>query len=262
MTLGQLICQARQEAGLSQRQLAGEEITRNMLSALEHDTANPSVATLRYLARRLDKPVSYFLGEDVPQIPEYPALVQARQAYDSGNYRQCLELLDRMEQPGEILDREITLLKALSALALAEEMIRENRIPYAQRLLDGVEVAVDRCPYWTRGNLRQLRILQAKCDPAKASRIPPEDDALLLRCRAALELEQLGEALNYLDAAQDRRCPEWNYLRGQIHFRLGEYADAAQCFHRAEDHYDLRQSLEICYRELEDYKMAYFYARK
>ena len=59
MTLGQRIAQARQEAGLSQRQLAGDAITRNMLSCLEHDTAAPSLATLRYLSERLGKPVSW-----------------------------------------------------------------------------------------------------------------------------------------------------------------------------------------------------------
>ena len=36
MELGQRIRQARQEAGLSQRQLCGEEITRNMLSLIEN----------------------------------------------------------------------------------------------------------------------------------------------------------------------------------------------------------------------------------
>ena len=41
MTMGQRILAARLAAGLSQRELAGEEITRNMLSSLEHDTANP-----------------------------------------------------------------------------------------------------------------------------------------------------------------------------------------------------------------------------
>ena len=84
MTLGQRILAARLEKGLSQRQLAGEEITRNMLSALEHDGANPSVATLRYLSEKLGKPVSYFLGEDLPPVQGYETLLQARQACSAG----------------------------------------------------------------------------------------------------------------------------------------------------------------------------------
>ena len=50
MDLGQKLRQARLEAGLSQRQLCGEEITRNMLSQIENGTARHSMDTLRFLA--------------------------------------------------------------------------------------------------------------------------------------------------------------------------------------------------------------------
>ena len=63
MELGQRLKQARLEAGLSQRQLCGEEITRNMLSQIENGSARPSMDTLRYLAARLGKPMGYFLEE-------------------------------------------------------------------------------------------------------------------------------------------------------------------------------------------------------
>ena len=39
MTMGQRILAARLAAGLSQRELAGEEITRNMLSSLDHTSS-------------------------------------------------------------------------------------------------------------------------------------------------------------------------------------------------------------------------------
>ena len=57
MELGEKVRQARLEAGLTQRQLCGEEITRNMLSQIEHGTARPSMKTLCYLAQKLEKPV-------------------------------------------------------------------------------------------------------------------------------------------------------------------------------------------------------------
>lgn len=41
MSLGERLRQARLEAGLSQRQLCGERITRNMLSQLESGAASP-----------------------------------------------------------------------------------------------------------------------------------------------------------------------------------------------------------------------------
>ena len=64
MELGQLLKQARLEAGLSQRQLCGDEITRNMLSQIENGSAKPSMETLRYFATQLGKPISFFLEEE------------------------------------------------------------------------------------------------------------------------------------------------------------------------------------------------------
>ena len=46
MSLGEKLRQARLEAGLSQRALCGEEITRNMLSRIENGAAQPSMRTL------------------------------------------------------------------------------------------------------------------------------------------------------------------------------------------------------------------------
>ena len=60
MTMGERLRRAREEAGLSQRQVCGDQITRNQLSQLEHDRVGPSVETLRYLAGQLGRPVSYF----------------------------------------------------------------------------------------------------------------------------------------------------------------------------------------------------------
>ena len=77
MELGSLLKQARLEAGLSQRQLCGEEITRNMLSRIENGSARPSMGTLRYLAARLGKPVSFFLGEAAVS-PNGACLTRAR----------------------------------------------------------------------------------------------------------------------------------------------------------------------------------------
>ena len=42
MTLGQKIREARQSKGMTQKELVGDYITRNMLSKIENDSAIPS----------------------------------------------------------------------------------------------------------------------------------------------------------------------------------------------------------------------------
>ena len=53
MELGEKLRQARLEAGLSQRQLCGERITRNMLSQIEHGSARPSMDPSKNLATQV-----------------------------------------------------------------------------------------------------------------------------------------------------------------------------------------------------------------
>ena len=116
MTLGEKIKQARLEAGLSQRQLCGEEVTRNMLSQIENGSANPSMARLAYFAARLGKPVSYFLDEQAQLSPNQTALNKARQALSEGKPAYAAELLEQMEDCDEPwLQRERLLLLGRAA---------------------------------------------------------------------------------------------------------------------------------------------------
>ena len=239
MTMGQRILAARTAAGLSQRELAGEEITRNMLSSLEHDTANPSVATLRYLSRRLGKPVSYFLGEDGPS--------EAVAAFASGDYRRCRELLSVPEKRW---------LEPIARLREAEQALAQGRIPYARELL--AELNGEDSPLFGPELQRKAAILRSRCGDFGPI---PDDGSLLLRARGALADRRTADAERYLAACDDRDA-QWEQLMGECRFLAGDYAAAKDHYHRCEDRFDVRARLEHCYRELEDYKMAYYYARQ
>jgi tetratricopeptide (TPR) repeat protein len=64
--LGDRIRAERRAHGLTQRDLAGEDYSPTFVSKIESGTVSPSLDTLRKLAARLGRPVSYFLeGVDV-----------------------------------------------------------------------------------------------------------------------------------------------------------------------------------------------------
>ena len=106
MELGEKLKQARLEAGLSQRQLCGEEITRNMLSLIENGSAKPSMKTLQYLAGKLGKSVSYFLEETAVLSPNQQIMASARQLYDDGNFAEADQMLEDYRAPDPVYDRE------------------------------------------------------------------------------------------------------------------------------------------------------------
>lgn len=138
MELGEKIRQARLEAGLSQRQLCGDAITRNMLSQIENGSANPSMTTLQYLAAKLGKQVSYFLQEDSILSPNPSLMQQARQAYIAKRYAAVLDMASQYQPPDPLFDEEWYYLCALSALALAEDLIAVNDWIRATPLLEEI----------------------------------------------------------------------------------------------------------------------------
>ena len=135
MELGEKLRLTRLEAGLSQRALCGDEITRNMLSRIENGAARPSMKTLGCLAARLGKPVSYFLEEDTVCSPNQEIMTAVRQLFDGKDYAGAMRALAQYRTPDEIYDRERQLLEILVQLHLAEEAIGDGREPYALELL-------------------------------------------------------------------------------------------------------------------------------
>jgi transcriptional regulator with XRE-family HTH domain len=127
MELGKKLRAARQEAALSQRELCGDQITRNMLSQIENGAARPSMDTLQYLAGRLGKSVSFFL-EDGATDPEQRRMEQARAAFGAEKFEQVLEqLADRPINPAT--DWEAELLVAMACLGAAEQAVEQGRLP-------------------------------------------------------------------------------------------------------------------------------------
>lgn len=62
--LGERVRTARRELGMSQAQLAGQELTKGFISQLESGLVRPSIRSLQVLANRLGKPLDYFLGDE------------------------------------------------------------------------------------------------------------------------------------------------------------------------------------------------------
>lgn len=265
--MGQRIKQARLEKGFSQRQLCGDEITRNMLSQIENGSAKPSMNTLSYLARQLDKPVSYFLEEQVILCPNETVMDKARQAYAAGDFQGALDALAAYSQPDGLFDSERWFLEALSLMGRAEQVLEEGKTVYARSLLQKAEQAGEHTPYFTSDMQRAWILLMYRVCPEQAAELAkalPEDPReLFLRAQALLEQGDYAKSAQILDGMQTKDA-QWQCLRGRAAMGAGAYAEAATYFVQAEAAYPVECArwLEQCYRELEDYKMAYFYACK
>jgi transcriptional regulator with XRE-family HTH domain len=111
-TLGERIRKLRKQQKFTLEALAGDQLTKGMLSLIENNKANPSMESLTYIAKRLGVEVSVLL-EEVSSQELREVLVQAEKLY----YTEFNDLTDEHEQL-------ITLIE-----------------PYAPKLTQGYEAA-------------------------------------------------------------------------------------------------------------------------
>lgn len=261
MELGRRIREARLALGLSQRELCGDEITRNMLSQIENGTARPSLDTLRYLASRLGKTVSYFLEEETVTSPNQAAMADAREAARAGDWQQVLSALEHYRGRDPVFDEEAGLLRYLALTAQAEAALAQGRKPYAAELLEQAGALQS---LYISPEMDRKRLLVLAQSTGRLENLPAIDEELTLHARAAMEKGDIPRCAALLEGCAGKSSPEWNLLRGRAYLQAGDYANAAQCLHKAEETHPAETAplLETAYREMEDFKMAYVYACK
>ena len=260
MELAQKLKQARLDAGLSQKALCGDRITRNMLSQIENGSARPSMDTLKYLASQLGKPVSYFLEDEAVTSPNQVLMEKARLADPS----EALHLLGQYRSPDPTFDRERWLLEALVCLTLAETALVQDKAGYARHLLERAAVAGSRTPYYTADNeRRRLLLLHRAGGSVSLEALPDLTQELLLRAEAALETQDFARCAGFLEAAPEKSV-RWHWLKANLLFARKEFAEAKTAFEAAwsQDPRTCCSRLEDCCREMEDFAGAYFYACK
>lgn len=259
MELGEKLKAARLEAGLSQRQLCGDIITRNMLSQIENGSAKPSFATLQALCQRLGKPVRYF-WEDAPS-ENLGVLYQAQQAEPA----LALEILQAYAAPDEMLDGWYCYLSARCYLQLSQKALEEGRKADAGQFLRQAEEFGSRTPEFTLAYGREMILLQYALSPKDgvllAAKLPDNTKEQLLRAKAALEQGETTRGLAHLQAA-DRQTPEVMLLTADLLIREKAYEKAAEQLLTMPQIPQTYSRLELCYRELGNFERAYFYACK
>lgn len=125
-SLGKKIKNLRLTKGMTQAELAGETITRNMLSQIENETAQPSINTILELSEKLGTPTEYFFSEinEVDPFRKLLAIEKIRKSFAAGDYGKCIYRLDRLN----VSDDETEYLYAKSYFGLAQELYREGRL--------------------------------------------------------------------------------------------------------------------------------------
>lgn len=125
--IGKMIKEARLEKKLTQSEVVGDFITRNMLSQIESGVAYPSVKTLEYLANKLGIPMSVLInvGEDAEVVEitteKQDSFIKAKNLYKNKDYEESAKILSEMAGQESIFYDEACAMLARIYLELAKK---------------------------------------------------------------------------------------------------------------------------------------------
>lgn len=131
--IGERIRDLRQKREMTQKELAGSYMTRNMLSLIENGQAAPSLATILYIAGQLNVPAGYFFmasAEEEKLYYKMMSLPEIKQLYRNGCFSECEQRIQ--EIPVDCMDDEMAFIAAQCFFRTA----MEHASSYALRMAD------------------------------------------------------------------------------------------------------------------------------
>ncbi|HML38844.1 MAG TPA: helix-turn-helix transcriptional regulator [Bacillota bacterium] len=127
--LGKKIKEARIAKKLTQSEVVGNFITRNMLSQIESGTATPSIKTLEYLSRVLDVPLFQLIPDQKEDA--ILTLANAKSLLAQGSYGELLKMEGNYP---EALHDEFSAIFSQACLKLAKRYLQSEDYQEAARL--------------------------------------------------------------------------------------------------------------------------------
>jgi transcriptional regulator with XRE-family HTH domain len=127
--LGKKIKEARIARKMTQNDVVGNFITRNMLSQIESGTATPSVKTLEYLSHVLDVPLFQLIPDQKEDVVS--VLERAKRLLTKGAFEKVLEM--EKEYPEQFFD-EFSAILSRAYLNLARQRFLSENWQEAARL--------------------------------------------------------------------------------------------------------------------------------
>ena len=137
--LGKKIKEARLAKKMTQSEVVGDFITRNMLSQIESGVACPSIKTLQYLARMLEIPVKDLIpdesGNETQPVDDsiVAILLKAKDAFRAGNYALAIDITQPMSVESSPFHDESCAILAMSCLSLAKEKEQDGQLKDAAK---------------------------------------------------------------------------------------------------------------------------------
>lgn len=289
MNIGKKIKDIRSSKLMTQSELAGSEITRNMLSQIENESALPSVNTILYLAEKLGVPAGYLLSEGEEEFiyKKTNVMRNIKRAYADKSFELCRDMcLSSFDE----FDDELELILTDCCVGSAEECMRNGRLHKACSYLDEALIHSSKTMFTTTAQRNSISIMfgllkdispsldsnEADTDISDDLLHPAVYDGIFCKyLTVILDIEKYSLFMDDIKRKPDLLSDDGEklfvlHLHAKHAMSNGDYKAALSTLKRVIDSDTVPQRLllflacadmEICCRETDDYKGAYEFSQ-
>ncbi len=294
-TLGERIKEARLEKKLTQKEVSGDFITRNMLSQIENGLAYPSIKTIEYLAKKLDKPITYFMDamveEDLTSDNKVYELDKLIELYLVNDWDKCIKGLEKIDDENNFSNyREFCLLMYHCLANKGFELFSENKFIETEEILRKSLMYQKKIPYNNKYletkilmYLTQVSLKLGKLNQAEKynglyeetihlfKEIGVKDffvkSEILFQKKMYEQIIELSDNTCYSDI---KYSGDYYYLLGRVFYELDKIDDAINSFLKCSEKWkdtekpliSLNKYIADCYSKIGNYEKAYEFLKK
>lgn len=282
MQIGEKIKRLRTAKLMTQSELVGGEITRNMLSRIENGAAQPSMATIKYIAERLNVSPGFLLADEDDEILYFKSaeISNIKKAYTDKDYELCRQMCKNSEWS----DDELMLILSESTAYVAIEEFLHGNLRSAVELFDEAIKYCSQTVYDTSNILSRIKCYfnyMSLVSPTLDSNEADENSALpIVKDRFCVysyiffkgendgykNIPLLDDALEFLG-----KSSYGIHIKAKLLIEEDRYSEGYEALHTLlfSDNGELPEpmlyfvlnDIELCCKEIDDFKGAYDFSK-
>ncbi len=270
--IGEKVKKLRVIRGMTQSALAGDFMTRNMLSRIENGAALPSIPTICYLSERLSINPGYFFSENADFFEMKCDVLRPRmrELFSAREYS-ALYALYRTEFQGET-DDELAFFLSHASLFEAKRLFRSGKLLSAEEELKHTELFLQKTSYPTESLRAECILLSAVIENVAAPRLALDETLYRSFADPAVDREffaYLTEDTTYPYTVEIFR----RHLQARSLMKKMNFSEALSILESLEDErasgdistfflFRIYTDIETCHKETRSFEAAYRYSTR
>ena len=268
--LGEKIKKLRKDKKLTQKDIAGEKMTRNMISQIENGIASPSLSALKFIADKLEVPPAYLISDDdlLFVYEKNEAMENIYSLLQNKNYQSCIYNIKKLSKT----DNELAYILTVCYFELGKKHIMNGSLLTALKNFQLSEENAKKTVFDTSNILALIPMYSAVAKNIQSPLLEFNSDDFKKSLNNFLDYEffkylTLDFNFNYTNNSYKSHCVAKTLIKERRYKEAIDILLSIADKTKGDEYnayliFGVYTDLEYCYKSVLDFEKAYIYSNK